>query len=262
MLKLKGVAFDLEGTLIDVEKAHWVGHIFCAYDCGVDLLYLGENVKSQFENQAFADCVHAGLLSNLDKICKLIPHFIGGGKPGVVEEIYELSDKKKSIEEANILDNFYYKLILQNMEIMPRHGVIEAIEWFLKNGFDISIGSLTVTEEAMFLLKKSGIIKKFKPDRIILREDVRNLKPAPDVYLKTAEKMGVRPCEQIVFEDSPNGARAAKVAGSIAIGMPAYNLIAAQLPLLQAGADRIFIDWREINFKNLIFNLEQELNCK
>ena len=81
------------------------------------------------------------------------------------------------------------------------------------------------------------------------------MKPAPDVFLETARRMGIDPKNQLVFEDSPNGVRAAIAAGSRAIGMPVVIRGSAVAALVDAGAARIFFDWREINASALITNL-------
>ena len=48
-------------------------------------------------------------------------------------------------------------------------------------------------------------------------------KPAPDIYLKVAEDLGVKPENCLVFEDIPNGMRAGKAAGMTVIGVEDEN---------------------------------------
>lgn len=48
-------------------------------------------------------------------------------------------------------------------------------------------------------------------------------KPAPDVYIETAKKLGISPKECIVVEDSKNGVIAAKAAGMKCIGFQNIN---------------------------------------
>ena len=55
-------------------------------------------------------------------------------------------------------------------------------------------------------------------DLMYSAERVEHPKPAPDVFLRTAEKMRMRPEECLVIEDSANGVRAAKAAGMICLG--------------------------------------------
>ena len=54
-------------------------------------------------------------------------------------------------------------------------------------------------------------------------------KPAPTMYREALELLGVEPGEAVVFEDSPNGARAAKAAGIFVVGIP--NAVTADLGL-------------------------------
>ena len=50
-------------------------------------------------------------------------------------------------------------------------------------------------------------------EKIVSGEDVKEGKPAPDVYLKAAESFGVKPSECVAIEDSIMGMRSAKAAG-------------------------------------------------
>ena len=59
-------------------------------------------------------------------------------------------------------------------------------------------------------------------DVILGREDVKNGKPDPEIYLLAAQKLDVQPEDCIVVEDSPNGVRAGVAAGMnvVAFGTP------------------------------------------
>jgi len=46
------------------------------------------------------------------------------------------------------------------------------------------------------------------------------VKPAPDLYLRAATALGVRPSEAVAIEDSPNGVAAAKAAGLYCVAVP------------------------------------------
>jgi len=54
-------------------------------------------------------------------------------------------------------------------------------------------------------------------DVLVSGEEVKNGKPAPDVFLRTAAVLNVAPTNCVVLEDAPNGIRAAKAAGMKAI---------------------------------------------
>ena len=57
-------------------------------------------------------------------------------------------------------------------------------------------------------------------DAVVCREDVPRAKPAPDLYLRAVELLGVAPDEALAFEDSPNGITAAKEAGLWVVAVP------------------------------------------
>lgn len=67
-------------------------------------------------------------------------------------------------------------------------------------------------------LGKHGIRDLF--DGLCGREDVPRVKPAPDLFLLAAVRLGVEPPACIVFEDSPNGIRAAREAGMRCVAVP------------------------------------------
>ena len=68
-------------------------------------------------------------------------------------------------------------------------------------------------------LKAVGILELF--DTIITPADVAHGKPAPDMFLLAAERMGVKPAECLVFEDGQLGIQAAEAAGMMTVFIPA-----------------------------------------
>lgn len=259
-MDIRGVAFDLEGTVVNVEPAHHLGHILCAAECGVDLLEIGLKSmvgEDRLEDADYLTKLHNILLVKLGALMQKLPSFVGGGNPSNASLISKFSGGRFSETEVKKLDKHYYKLLLPRIPIVCRPGSLEAIRWFQSRGFPVTIGSLTETTEALFLLTESELIYQFDRKRIVLAEHVKNLKPAPDVFLKTAEIMGIDPQSQLVFEDSANGARAGRAAGSTVIGMPVFNMSKVVLSLMDAGVARVFMDWREMNLSALIGNLSE-----
>jgi beta-phosphoglucomutase-like phosphatase (HAD superfamily) len=57
-------------------------------------------------------------------------------------------------------------------------------------------------------------------DVVVARDDVRRVKPDPELFLLAAERLGVAPGGCLVFEDSPNGMRAAVAAGMRCVAVP------------------------------------------
>src|SRR3989344_5011799 len=206
MSKIQGIAFDLEGTVINIESAHHRGHLLAAHEAGVVL--------------------------DFDSALRSLPHFIGGPREAIAQEIFELSRKNLHVCKIIEWDKFYYKKLLPEIEIVPRPGFVEILNTLRREGVKVSIGSLTPSDQAELLLEKSGLKNIFSQNEIILREDVREVKPAPDVFFETALLMDVVTSHQLVFEDSPRGAEAALRAGSQVVGMPVYNRLDVISPLI------------------------------
>ncbi|WP_375307944.1 HAD family hydrolase [Bradyrhizobium sp. A11] len=80
-------------------------------------------------------------------------------------------------------------------------------------------------------------------ERIYTAQMVRHGKPAPDLFLLAAEKMGARPARTLVIEDSVSGVAAGKAAGMTVwgfVGGSHYRGRDGQAILSGAGADRVF----------------------
>jgi len=71
---------------------------------------------------------------------------------------------------------------------------------------------------------------------IVTGSDVERKKPAPDIFLKAAEKAGAEPALSLVVEDAVSGVIAAKAAGMAAV---AVTTSFGEAALLEAGADRV-----------------------
>lgn len=75
----------------------------------------------------------------------------------------------------------------------------------------VAVATTASRVNAEALLKHIGIRDRL--DLLLTGEDVTKHKPDPEVYLKAAEKLGVKPEECLVYDDSDNGVKAAKTAG-------------------------------------------------
>jgi len=65
-------------------------------------------------------------------------------------------------------------------------------------------------------------------DVVVARDDVTNVKPDPELFLLAARRLEVAPKGCLVFEDSPNGMRAALTAGMHCVAVP--NALTRSLP--------------------------------
>lgn len=232
MTLIRSATCDLEGTVVNVEPAHHQAHILSAKDVGVIL--------------SLEDCF------------KKLPHFIGGPGEKVAKEIAALAEDNVDYRDVLKSKESHYNDLLKTMKIEPRKGFLQIFHAFKDMGLRYAIGSLTNSDQAMVLLERSGVGDLFGYENIVLREHVKNPKPAPDVWYETAKRAGIDPAAQLVFEDSPRGIEGAIKVGASCIGMPVYNRPDVIGDLVKVGAIRVFMEWDEINAQRLIENINRE----
>jgi HAD superfamily hydrolase (TIGR01509 family) len=92
-----------------------------------------------------------------------------------------------------------------------RPGVLETLAIAKELGLTCTVASSSPRKWVESWLVKHDAIKHFAFTRT--GDDVEHVKPAPDLFLSVASKLGIQPSECLVFEDSPNGALAALSAG-------------------------------------------------
>ncbi len=101
-------------------------------------------------------------------------------------------------------------------------GAGELIESLKKAGFQTGLASSSPMRVINYVLEKFSLMTFF--DAVVSGDCVENGKPAPDIYLLAAEKLGTKPSECMAVEDSPNGAKSAVSAGMFCIGIPDKRL--------------------------------------
>lgn len=96
-------------------------------------------------------------------------------------------------------------------KVFPKPGAMEFLDRMKKQGILLGIATSNNREIADAALNARGLTEYF--DSVRTSCEVSAGKPAPDVYLKVAEDLHIRPEECLVFEDIPNGILAGKNAG-------------------------------------------------
>jgi len=100
-------------------------------------------------------------------------------------------------------------------------GVCKLVRNLHKQGMDLAVASSSNPDEIEKAVTALGIRPCFK--RLVSGCMVTHPKPAPDVFLKAVQELGVQPSECLVVEDSENGLLAAKAAGIMALGFANPN---------------------------------------
>lgn len=97
-------------------------------------------------------------------------------------------------------------------------GVLKLIRACHRMGVPMAIASSSPAMLIRATIKKLGLRQFIKT--YFSAETLQNGKPHPEVFLRTAKKLGVRPNQCIAFEDSPNGVLSAKAAGMFCVAVP------------------------------------------
>jgi HAD superfamily hydrolase (TIGR01509 family) len=123
-------------------------------------------------------------------------------------------------------------------ELQPVDGIVEALEAI---EVPTCVASSGTPETIEIKLRLTGLWERFK-GRIFSAADVEHGKPAPDLFLLAAERLGAKPAASAVVEDSPFGVQAAHAAG---MRVFAYAGGVTPAERLQDG-DAVFDDMREL----------------
>lgn len=129
------------------------------------------------------------------------------------------------VERRQISEN-----ALGNSAIPVVEGIKDFIKDARKNTLKVALATSAHRDTVDLILKKINLSGSF--DVIVSAEDVTKCKPDSEVYLKTANQLGVQSGECLVFEDAESGVQAAKKAGMKVVG-----LLTSQTKQELAGAD-------------------------
>ncbi len=178
------VIFDMDGTLLDTQKI-----------CIPAWEYAGS--KQGIE----------GMGDYIPFVCGMNAH----GWGSYVLERHPDIDMER-------FNNDTRKYILDNLTIRYKKGADELLAFLWKRGVKTAVASGSSHASIEHHLRELGVYERF--DAIVGGHDVEHGKPAPDIFLLAAQKMGADPSDCIVFEDSENGIRAGHAAGMRVIGIP------------------------------------------
>ena len=134
----------------------------------------------------------------------------------------------------DLLDRFHAITTIElARDLVAVNGVVSLLDALDAAGVRYAVASNGEHEKMATTLGKTGLALRFEGRRFSSL-DVGKPKPAPDLFLYAAEKMGFTPSRTIVVEDSPLGVQGAMTAGMTVIG---YAEIVAAERLRSAGAN-------------------------
>lgn len=185
---IKGIVFDMDGLMFDTER---------------------------LAKEAWT---HAGTVLGLDITQEMVIKTLGLNTNDtdrvLMEELGEVFD----IMAARKIRTEYVVRSIEENGIPMKSGLPELLEYLKENNYKITVATSSEHEVARYNFRRAGISDFF--DQIVCGDMIEQGKPAPDIYLRASEIIGIPPEECLALEDSPIGILAAHRAGLKPVMIP------------------------------------------
>ncbi|MGW1778862.1 HAD family hydrolase [Streptomyces sp. NPDC002143] len=154
-----------------------------------------------------------------------------------MHRIHELVQERTGERLPAEFDDTFHRRVFAafERELEPVVGAVDVLAKLAADGVPYCVASSGSHERIRVGHRTTGLDRWFDDSRIFSSQDVGKGKPAPDLFLYAAERMGVTPERCVVVEDSPLGVQAA-----VAAGMDVYGFTAMTPAVRLAGATRLF----------------------
>lgn len=188
---MKAVIFDMDGVIIDSEPIHNRLMLITLHHFGIP-----------FEEKDFV-------------------HYVGTTNAYLFKKMKEEYQVPASVEE---MDVYQFELLIRTIseeKLDPIPGIRDLLKQLKESKIPTAIASSSSLNLINLVAKKFEIQDYFA--HFLSGEDLPHSKPDPEIYLRTAEKLGVAPADCLVIEDARLGVKAAKAAGMTCIGFKNPN---------------------------------------
>lgn len=186
-MKYKGIIFDFNGTLFFDSQKH--------YDAWIEY-------SKKLRGYPFSDDEMRKYMfgrTNEDIITYAI------GKKPDSEMCEKLSKEKEALYREMCLND------RENFHLVPY--AVEFLDFLCEKNIPHTIATMAIKDNVDFYIKELNLAKWFDIEKIVYDDGSVQGKPAPDIYLKAAEKLALEPKDCVVVEDAISGIEAAKNAG-------------------------------------------------
>lgn len=176
MKKVESVIFDMDGVLFDTESIY---------------LKVWKNVFRKYGYKMTKDIYSQVIATWRENVKKVFLREFGAELP--IEKMYREKDiaLKEEIEK----------------QVYIKEGAVEILTYLKNKNYKVALATSSDRERMNKQLEKASIREYF--DEIVCRDEVENTKPNPEIYLKVADKLNVKPKNCLVIEDSLAGVKAA-----------------------------------------------------
>ncbi|MDE3089082.1 MAG: HAD family phosphatase [Chloroflexota bacterium] len=205
-MQIQAVILDLDGLMVDSEPLHQRAY---------EVLLARHGIAHKFTVEEYGrDFVGIPIRGNIEW---LTGHFRLNAAPD------DIIVERERIYEA---------LLEDPANLVPMPGVFALIDALSARGLPLGVASGSPRGQVDTILRGLGIAARFRA--VVAGTDVPRTKPAPDVYLRAAQELGIAPARCVAIEDSTTGVASAKAAGLRVIVIP--NRYTAHQDLSQADA--------------------------
>jgi beta-phosphoglucomutase family hydrolase len=209
---MRGAIFDLDGTIVDNMPVHVEAFAIFAERHGLPPLTLDDRrrLDGRRNREIFPDLF---------------------GRPLSPEELRAFTDEKEALYRARSAGR---------LSVLP--GLIRLLDRLDAHQIPVAIASSAPPENIRHTLAELGLATRLT--RIVRGDEVPHGKPAPDIFLEAASRLGVPPGECTAFEDALAGIAAARAAGMVAIAVTT-SFSADVFRSASVGADAVVADFEE-----------------
>lgn len=174
-----------------------------------------------------------------------------GASFAAFDPVNYLSEKSgKSLDHAAMHTDHRQRSLQRIYQQPAQPGIPATIRAARRMGMKLGVASSSPVSWVHTLLQHLGLFDEF--DRIVCKDHVQKVKPDPELFNLCREQLGLQKVETVVFEDSPNGIRAANAAGIFCVAIE--NPLTRQLDTSHADLHLSRID--EIPLEELLALVE------